>query len=272
MFKKSENAVQEKLNNMNYVKKAKTKKNDEFYTRLKDIQKELDDYDFSNEIVALPADTKESEFFNYFTNYNKAKEIILFQDLLDEVKYERATVIITNPPFSLYSDYFQLLKKMNKKFYLVAPAAIVRKAFIQVPNIRFGKTTLRNFKNVKNTVGCCWITNFDENRSVWEPELEKTIYTHHSNGFNVCDKMKNLGKDYKTIPNLCIPSTANIHNIPELKQNNSFMYIQSGKSTNLYYLDKDEIKCKKFAKFDKQMFIRFVLNFDESLLIPYNKN
>ena len=69
MFKKSENTVQEKLNNMNYVKKAKTKKNDEFYTRLKDIQKELDDYDFSNEIVALPADTKESEFFNYFTNF-----------------------------------------------------------------------------------------------------------------------------------------------------------------------------------------------------------
>ena len=96
---------------MNYIKKAKNKKNDEFYTRLKDIQKELDDYDFSNEIVALPADTKESEFFNYFTNYNKAKEIILFQDLLDEIKYERATVIITNPPFSLYSDYFQLLKK-----------------------------------------------------------------------------------------------------------------------------------------------------------------
>ena len=40
-----------------HLQDAKDRKDDEFYTRFDDIEKELGSYDWSNKIVACPADS-----------------------------------------------------------------------------------------------------------------------------------------------------------------------------------------------------------------------
>jgi hypothetical protein len=191
---------------------AKKAKNDEFYTRLVDIQKELDQYDFSELIVGCPADTAKSEFVNYFTNYNRAKKVIYWQDLFNEEMYSQVDVIVTNPPFSIYTDYLTLLAKMNKPFYLVSPLLIHRNSFGLLSYVRSGSNTINHFSNTEKTVPCMWITNFPENRPVFVPEIEHTIYEHNKNGLNVVNRCKDIGKDFKTIANLCLPTTAFLNN------------------------------------------------------------
>ena len=187
-----------------HLQKAKEKKDNEFYTRFEDIEKELGNYNWSDKIVGCPADTEESEFIRFFKS--RAKKVIYWQEIYDEKKYKEVDVIVTNPPFSEYTKYLKVLKELNKPFYLVAPTTIVRKPLIQIPNIRFGKNTISHFKNNK-TAPCCWISNFPENRPLWEPVIEKTVYEANTNGLNVVKSVRDIGKDFREIPNLCIPQT-----------------------------------------------------------------
>ena len=124
-----------------HLQNAKDRKDDEFYTRFEDIEKELDSYDWSNKIVGCSADSEESEFIRFFKT--RAKNVIYWQEIYDEEKYKEVDVIVTNPPFSEYGKYLKVLKELNKPFYLVAPTAIVRKSLIQIPNIRFGKNIIK---------------------------------------------------------------------------------------------------------------------------------
>ena len=135
-----------------HILNAKKSKDNEFYTRFEDVEKELDSYDWSNKIVGCPADSEESEFVRFFKT--RAKKVIYWQEIFYEEKYKEVDVIVTNPPFSEYSKYLKVLKGLNKPFYLVAPICIVRKSLIQIPNIRFGKNTIKHFKNNK-TAPCC---------------------------------------------------------------------------------------------------------------------
>ena len=183
---------------------AKDRKDDEFYTRYEDIEKELGSYDWSNKIVGCPADSEESEFIRFFKT--RAKKVIYWQEIFDEEKYREVDVIVTNPPFSEYTKYLKVLKELNKPFYLVAPKTIIRKSFIEIPDIRFGRNLINHFKNNK-TAPCCWITNFPEDRPLWEPTIEKTVYEANTNGLNVVNSVRDIGKDFREIPNLCIPQT-----------------------------------------------------------------
>ena len=59
---------------------AKTAKNDEFYTQLKDIELELRHYDFNNKTIYCNCDNpNESNFYKYFYlnfHYLKLKKVI----------------------------------------------------------------------------------------------------------------------------------------------------------------------------------------------------
>ena len=81
-----------------YLQNAKYRKDDEFYTRFEDIEKELDSYDWSNKIIGCPADSEESEFIRFFKT--RAKKVIYWQEIFDEEKYKEVDVIVPNPPFS----------------------------------------------------------------------------------------------------------------------------------------------------------------------------
>lgn len=131
---------------------AKKQKKDEFYTLYEDIEKELQHYpeQLKNKIIYCNCDDYEnSNFYKYFKdNFNKLqlKEVIAtgydintkqgkyakyngfveytnnnfngdFKANTDLLKY--ADIIITNPPFSLFREYFKLLVEYNKKFLII---------------------------------------------------------------------------------------------------------------------------------------------------------
>ena len=59
-----------------HLQDAKDRKDDEFYTRFEDIEKELGSYDWSNKIVACPADSEESEFIRFFKTRAKDWQLL----------------------------------------------------------------------------------------------------------------------------------------------------------------------------------------------------
>lgn len=140
---------------------AKNNKNDEWYTRLVDIEKELKLYSkhLKDKIVYCNCDSEKSEFWNYFksnfetlqlkkliaTHYNpngKSYKLeinkdnnIVQQTILssngnfnsDECVtiLQEVDVVITNPPFSLIREFVALLLQHNKDFLIVSPITTV---------------------------------------------------------------------------------------------------------------------------------------------------
>lgn len=240
-----------------HLQNAKKAKDDEFYTRFEDIEKELGSYDWSNKIIGCPADSEESEFIRFFKN--RAKKVIYWQEIYDEEKYKEVDVIVTNPPFSEYSKYLKVLKELNKPFYLVAPTTIVRKSLVQIPNIRFGKNIISYFKNNK-TAPCCWITNFPEDRPIWEPVIEKTVYESNTNGLNVVNRVRDIGKDFREIPNLCIPQTA-IEN-KNLNISLDKVVVTNGRVVYLYERGKENKFIELYSV--RNYFTKVLLNYNPS--------
>ena len=152
------------MNTITSLHQAKSKKQDEFYTQLKDIENELKHYEhhFKNKVVYCNCDDPQvSEFFKYFVkNFEilglkkltatcyKSRNFDLFSicDLTsapffeydgDEIEFgnlkgdgdfrsdeciailEEADVVVTNPPFSLFREYVNLMIEHKKKFLIV---------------------------------------------------------------------------------------------------------------------------------------------------------
>jgi hypothetical protein len=137
----------------NFVK-AKKEKNDEFYTRLIDIEKELQHYiDYFNKatIYMNCDDPEKSNFWKYFVDNFKSFNIkkiisIHFEENNSSYKLEfngdkfiksdiknngdfrnqenidllqQSDIIITNPPFSLFIEYILQLIKYSKNFLII---------------------------------------------------------------------------------------------------------------------------------------------------------
>ncbi len=138
------------------LRRAQIAKNDEFYTQISDIEKELRHYkDFlsGKTVFCNCDDPEESNFWKYFylnfehiglkklvaTHYDpnvptyklefdgkNIKKTDLKQngdfrspecvDIMDE-----SDVVVTNPPFSLIKEYIPLLKEHNKDFIILGP-------------------------------------------------------------------------------------------------------------------------------------------------------
>ena len=145
-------------NNTNLII-AKSAKNDEFYTRIEDIEKELKYYKdfFKGKVVYCNCDIADGEnrsnFFVYFvekfkefglkrlicTSYNKGGKGRLciydgdtnLNNIIDMdgdgdfrseecIKWlEKCDVVVTNPPFSLFREYVAQLVKYGKKFLII---------------------------------------------------------------------------------------------------------------------------------------------------------
>ena len=134
------------------LKKAKAAKNDEFYTRLQDIENELRHYrnHFKGKVVYCNCDdARESNFFKYFslsfeflglkkliaTGYKengtgvvalqKGDDIDIYDgngDFRSEECIEflkEADIVVTNPPFSLFREYVAQLMQYGKKFLII---------------------------------------------------------------------------------------------------------------------------------------------------------
>ena len=132
------------------LRAAKKAKNDEFYTQMKDIESELQHYieHFKDKIIYCNCDTPVSNFYKFFrdnfeqlgikkvvatglggyyadydgVNERKVKIKDWDGDFRSELAVDilqKADIIITNPPFSLFREYIDLLVRYDKKFLII---------------------------------------------------------------------------------------------------------------------------------------------------------
>ncbi len=141
------------------ISDAKKNRNDEFYTQLIDIEKEVFSYvtcnqnPFRGKIIFLPADNPRfSNFVNFFTTQFEKLQIkkiittcynpsgagsLCIISGVDDISYHclngngdfrseevskflnECDIIITNPPFSLFREFVDWVIKSNKKFLLL---------------------------------------------------------------------------------------------------------------------------------------------------------
>ena len=158
---------------------ARVNRNDEFYSQLKDIESELQHHKehFADQWIYLPCDTEESNFWRYFKdNYDGLKLGHLTATHInhtgssyrldfdgEEVKMEvlqgngdfrseecckikdKCDIICTNPPFSLFSEFFVWLG--GKRFIVMGNLnAICYKDVF--PSLRDGRVWLGDGKNL----------------------------------------------------------------------------------------------------------------------------
>lgn len=247
------------------LNKAKKNKNDEFYTQLKDIEAELDNYihHFKDSVVYCNCDDPQiSNFVKYFLdNFEKLGLKKLIASSYEEngrgklLKYSggenkqtvflngegdfrgdecrtllrEADIVVTNPPFSLFRDFIDLMNFEQKKFLAIGNinAITYRNVFklIQAEKIWLGVhlgrgisgfivpkhyelygTEARISENGDRIIApnnCLWMTNLDYARRHQSIELtqkyegnEDSYPTYDNlNGINI-NKTKDIPSDY----------------------------------------------------------------------------
>lgn len=204
---------------------AKIAKNDEFYTQLSDIEKELSHYKehLKGKIVYCNCDDPTfSNFWKYFhTNFGllKLKKLISTHYSKESTSYKmeysggndldcsiglkipligdgdfrsqecievlkQSDVVVTNPPFSLFSDYVAQLIKYDKKFIIIGNMLSITYKdifpFVKNNEVRLGYHRLREFiqkdGEVKEIHVARWFTNFSISKKQEHLNLTE-IYT-----------------------------------------------------------------------------------------------
>lgn len=170
---------------------ARKNKNDEFYTQLSDIEKELqyytehlenetvycncDDYRTSNfvkyfkdnfhtlKLARLIATNKDNGTGAYRYDYNGTEEKIIplngngdfrSDECIEFLK--EADVVVTNPPFSLFREYVKQLMDYNKKFLIIGNqnAITFKEIFPYIKNneLWLGMSMVKEFVQPDKTV------------------------------------------------------------------------------------------------------------------------
>ena len=129
------------------LNRAQQLKNDEFYTPLETVriifEHYLKNYDFSDKIIYCPCDSEKSNFVIYLKeNYSclKYKELIYTSDDFNTHRdlFEKADLIITNPPFSLLvKQFLPLLKEVKKDFFIFGNNCAIHNYYNVYSNILF---------------------------------------------------------------------------------------------------------------------------------------
>lgn len=196
-------------------------KNDEFYTQLKDIEKELENYKnfFKNKTIYCNCDNpKFSNFFKYFFDnfkdlqlkelivsykekeqgfyliHNKSNNKLKLKKLKENGDFrseecinllKKADIVITNPPFSLFKDFVDLLLKEKKYFLIIgnSNALSFKKILenIMTNKIRLGINCVRWFflpdGNLCEGARSFWYTNLDLKRNYQRLDVSKSYST-----------------------------------------------------------------------------------------------
>lgn len=115
--------------------RARKEKNDEFYTQLSDIERELKNYEphFKDKVVYCNCDSPSSNFVKYF---EQNKDILGIKEFYYSW-YDKNTgngdfrspesieilkecdIVVTNPPFSLFREFVDILETYNKQYLVI---------------------------------------------------------------------------------------------------------------------------------------------------------
>jgi hypothetical protein len=199
---------------------AKINKNDEFYTQIDDIERELIHYTehFKGKVVYSNCDTSDSNFVKYFKDNSAALGLKRFIHTAHDFRSEEciellkeADIVVTNPPFSLFREYVAQLVKYKKKFLIIGNVNAVTYKEIY-PLIKENKLwwgvsprsmTFELPDGTKSQVNACWYTNLSHKKRNEEIILVKR-YKGHEDDYPKYDnydaievsKVVNIPKDY----------------------------------------------------------------------------
>ncbi len=162
------------------LQRARAAKNDEFYTQYDDVRKECDLYrsHFFNKIIYCNCDNADSAFVKYFTELKAAGQIRDvwfsggcggddFRGCASITKLQQADIVVTNPPFSLFREFIDLLIQYDKKFLIIGNmnAIAYKQTFhlIRTGRVHTGYTYPKAFMQptgeLKKFGNICWFTN-----------------------------------------------------------------------------------------------------------------
>lgn len=180
-----------RLSRHDNLNKAKQAKNDEFYTQIIDIEKELEHYKehfYEKVILCNCDDPKWSKFWLYLkTNFNELGlsklisthyqqqestyklEYDGFNEVITKLQgngdfrspecievLKEADIVVTNPPFSLFREYVAQLIEYDKKFLIIGSlnAITYKEIFPLIKNNELwtGYNKVKEFVQVDNTV------------------------------------------------------------------------------------------------------------------------
>ena len=233
--------------------KAKDAKNDEFYTQLTDVSKEMMHYKqhFKDKIVLCNCDDPTwSAFWKYFhlnfaelglkklisTHYDKTQPTYKMEytggddndievgtktplegngdfrnqeclDLLD-----KADIVVTNPPFSLFREYVAVLMEHEKKFLIIGSLNAVKYSecfpFIMNNQMWLGNNNVHDFMqpdgSVKKFGNINWYTNLDFAKShekiiLWKEYNDKEYPKYETYDAIEVSKVTNIPVNYNGI-------------------------------------------------------------------------
>lgn len=184
---------------------AKLCKNDEFYTQLSDVNKELVHYKeyFKNKVVLCNCDDESSAFWEYFhmlfesiglkkliaTHYDRNKPTYKVEymggndndlkccvttplkgdgDFRNDENIsllQEADIVVTNPPFSLFREYIAQLIKYNKKFIVIGNQNAIKYKEI-FPLIKDNKLWLGYGSNLAMVFKTPYVNVVEKNRKL----------------------------------------------------------------------------------------------------------
>lgn len=234
---------------------AKENKNDEFYTKISDIEEELRHYrwHFKGKVVFCNCDDPEfSNFYKYFylnfeflglkklitTHYEKGSSSYKIEYLGHSSQatqtplkgdgdfgseecvkiLKESDIVVTNPPFSLFAEYVDVLIKNNKDFLIIGPlGAVSYKNFSQLLKDNkawLGVNSVKEFDQPDGTVkkfgNIIWFTNLAHHKQNKELILWKTYKGNEQDypkldNFDAIfvDKVVNIPVDYEDL--MCVP-------------------------------------------------------------------
>ena len=169
---------------------------DEFYTRYKDIERELSNYDFTGDIVYCNCDDPgKSNFYKYFKdNYEELGLRGLYATYLSDNPYayyyngssekrwkiasgrfqdngdimDRCTVAVTNPPFSerMAHQLVNMVNSMGKDLVMIGPLSLSRRSdmfdLVKAGGLNMGNTPINIYDKPDGStkkVPSAWWTN-----------------------------------------------------------------------------------------------------------------
>ena len=179
-----------------HLKNALKVKNDEFYTRIADVESELANYteELRGKRIFLNCDSPQSAFLEWFRkNYARLELTSLVaigrgpdgkwfrSTLTDSIEIsagdfrsteslsvlKEADIVVTNPPFSLFREYVSTMVKYDKKFLIVGPCfALGYKeifSLIKENKLWLGMNLIKAFSTPQGTIKkfgrTLWFTN-----------------------------------------------------------------------------------------------------------------
>lgn len=213
------------MKNNGNLHRAKRNKNDEFYTKLSDIENELQHYKhhFKGKKIYCNCDTKESAFYKYFHNNYDTLGLsgltICSSDFRDQESIDflmDADIVVTNPPFSLFREFVAQLVEYDKKFLIIGSMNAIgyKEIFPLLKNNKswlgynWPKEFIQPDGTPKKFGNIIWFTNLDIVKRheelftgvTYERGMKKGLYQKYDNydAINV-DKVKDIPTDYEGI-------------------------------------------------------------------------